>query len=128
MLLKGGGVKYTKSTTIDDYIQGADEPAKSRMVRIRQIINQVAPEASESISYHMPAFKTFGKPLVYFGCHDQHIGFYATPSAHAAFESELAPYKRGKGSVQFPLDQPLPEKLIRRMVRFRKEENEEKFG
>jgi len=121
-------VKYTESTTIDGYIQDADEPAKSRMVRIRKIINQVAPEASESISYHMPAFKTFGKPLVYFGCHDQHIGFYATPSAHAAFESELAPYKRGKGSVQFPLDQPLPEKLIRRMVRFRKEENEEKFG
>jgi len=121
-------VKYTKSTTIDDYIQDADEPAKSRMVRIRQIINQLAPEASESISYHMPAFKTFGKPLVYFGCHDQHIGFYATPSAHAAFESELAPYKRGKGSVQFPFDQPLPEELIRQMVWYRKKKNEEKFG
>ena len=121
-------MKYTKSTNIDDYIQDADEPAKSRMVRIRQIINQVAPEASESISYHMPAFKTFGKPLVYFGCHDQHIGFYATPSAHAAFESELAPYKRGKGSVQFSLDQPLSVKLIRQMVLFRKKENEEKYG
>ena len=121
-------MKHTSSTSIDDYIQKADEPAKSKMVRIRRIINQVAPEAIESISYHMPAFKTFGKPLVYFGCHDQHIGFYATPSAHAAFESGLTPYKRGKGSVQFPFDQPLPEKLIWQMVRFRKKENEEKYG
>jgi uncharacterized protein YdhG (YjbR/CyaY superfamily) len=98
------------------------------MILMRNIINELVPEARESISYHMPAFKTFGKPLVYFGCHEQHIGFYATPSAHAAFESKLAPYKRGKGSVQFPLDQPLPEKLIRQMVLFRKKENEEKYG
>ena len=121
-------MKYTKSTSIDEYIGESQGPARSRMILMRNIINELVPEARESISYHMPAFKTFGKPLVYFGCHEQHIGFYATPSAHAAFESKLAPYKRGKGSVQFPLDQPLPEKLIRQMVLFRKKENEEKYG
>ena len=121
-------MKYTKSTTVDDYINEASEPAKSRMSIIRRIIIELVPEATESISYHMPAFKTFNKPLVYFGAHERHIGFYALPSAHEAFKSELAVFKSGKGSVQFPFTQPLPEALIREMVLFRKKENEETFG
>ena len=128
MWFRGAPMKYTKSTTIDQYIEEAREPARSRMVLIRRTINELVPEATEHISYHMPAFKTFGKPLVYFACHDKHIGFYATPSGHDAFKSDLAVYKGGKGSVQFPFDQPLPENLIRRIILFRKHENEGKYG
>ena len=92
-------------------------------MQVRQIILKEAPDAVESISYGMPAYKTFGKPLVYFAGYAKHIGLYATPSGHAAFEAELASYKQGKGSVQFPHNQPLPEDLIRRIVAFRTQEN-----
>ena len=71
----------------------------------------------------MPAYKTFGKPLVYFAGYAKHVGLYATPSGHEAFAKELAHYKQGKGSVQFPHNQPLPEDLIRRIVAFRTKEN-----
>lgn len=90
---------------------------------MRQWILEEAPDAQESISYGMPAYKTFGKPLVYFAGYAEHIGLYATPSGHQAFKIELAAYKQGKGSVQFPHGKPLPEKLIRSMVRFRVNEN-----
>ncbi len=71
----------------------------------------------------MPAYKTHGKPLVYFAAFKKHIGFYATPSGHEAFAKELKKYKRGKGSVRFPLHQPVPYDLIRQMVEFRVYEN-----
>jgi uncharacterized protein YdhG (YjbR/CyaY superfamily) len=71
----------------------------------------------------MPSYKTNGKPLVYFAAFKKHIGFYATPSGHIAFANELARYKQGKGSVQFPLDTPVPFDLIRQIVAFRVEEN-----
>ena len=67
----------------------------------------------------MPAYKLRGKPLVYFGGYKHHIGFYATPTGHEQFIDELSGYKQGKGSVQFPLDQPMPWDLIERMVKFR---------
>ena len=86
---------------------------------MREIIRSAAPEAQESIAYGMPAYKLYGKPLVYFGGYDGHVGFYATPSGHQAFSEELAHFKQGKGSVQFPHNRPLPEDLIIRMVRFR---------
>jgi uncharacterized protein YdhG (YjbR/CyaY superfamily) len=71
----------------------------------------------------MPAYKTHGKPLVYFAGFKKHIGFYATPTGHAEFKSELSQYKQGKGSVQFPIDQPVPYELIDRIVEFRVQEN-----
>jgi uncharacterized protein YdhG (YjbR/CyaY superfamily) len=86
---------------------------------MREIIRSAAPEAQESIAYGMPAYKLYGKPLVYFGGYDGHVGFYATPSGHQAFSEELAHFKQGKGSVQFPHNRPFPEDLIIRMVRFR---------
>jgi uncharacterized protein YdhG (YjbR/CyaY superfamily) len=85
------------------------------------MIRTAAPDAVESISYGMPAYKLNGKPLMYFAAYARHIGIYATPYSHEAFADELAAYKQGKGSVQFPLDRPLPVALIRRMIEHRTE-------
>lgn len=74
----------------------------------------------------MPAYKTNGKPLVYFAGYKKHIGFYATPTGHANFAKELSKYKSGKGSVQFPINQPMPLELIGRIVEFRVKENQSK--
>lgn len=82
-------------------------------------IQKNAPDAIESVSYGMPAYKLDGKPFVYFAAFKNHIGLYATPSAHAEFAKELAKYKQGKGSVQFPLQDPLPLALISRMLKFK---------
>jgi len=78
------------------------------------------------MAYGMPGYKTHKNPLVYFAAFKNHIGFYATPSGHTEFKDELSKYKQGKGSVQFPLDQPIPYKLIERIVQFRVTENENK--
>lgn len=113
---------------VDEYIREFEEDTQERLTEIRKLILDIAPEAAESISYGMPAYKLNGKPLVYFGGYKSHIGFYATPTGHKAFEKELSKYKQGKGSVQFPLHEPLPKKLIREIVLFRLAENREKYG
>lgn len=118
--------KMEKSTKIDDYISNFPENTRQILEEIRATIRAAAPEASESISYGMPAFKLNGRPLVYFAGYKKHIGFYATPTGHAAFSEELSKYKQGKGSVQFPLDRPMPLDLIARIVRFRAAEHKEK--
>ena len=104
---------------VDEYIAGFDGPVQRRLQRIRDIILRCAPESVESIAYAMPAYKLCGTPLVYFAGYPKHIGLYATPSGHAAFTKELAAYKQGKGSVQFPHDAPLPIDLIEKMVMYR---------
>lgn len=91
--------------------------------KIRAIIQTAAPDAEETIAYGMPAYKLNHKPLVYFAGYGKHIGFYATPTGHSAFAQELARYKQGKGSVQFPLGEAMPYALIRSMVEFRVNEN-----
>lgn len=107
---------------IDAYI-GKFPPETQKFLRqVRAAIRRAAPQATEKISYAMPAFELNGN-LVYFAGYENHIGFYATPSGHAEFTKELAKYKMGKGSVQFPLDKPMPLKLIEKMVRFRVKEN-----
>jgi uncharacterized protein YdhG (YjbR/CyaY superfamily) len=111
------------AANVEEYLQQFEGVCRDRLSQVCQIILKEAPDAAESISYGMPAYKTFGKPLVYFAGYAKHIGLYATPSGHVAFEAELAPYKQGKGSVQFPHNQPLPEDLIRRIVAFRTQEN-----
>ena len=111
------------AANVEEYLQQFEGVCRDRLSQVRQIILNEAPDAVESISYGMPAYKTFGKPLVYVAGYAKHIGLYATPSGHAAFEAELASYKQGKGSVQFPHNQPLPEDLIRRIVAFRTQEN-----
>ncbi|HKK41294.1 MAG TPA: DUF1801 domain-containing protein [Bacteroidales bacterium] len=108
---------------VEDYIKSFPEEVQIRLRQIRDIIRENAPEAEESISYKMPAYKTNGRPLIYFAGYDKHIGFYATPTGHSQFAAELSEYRQGKGSVQFPLDKPLPLGLISRIVKFRVEEN-----
>jgi uncharacterized protein YdhG (YjbR/CyaY superfamily) len=112
---------------VDEYIASFPGDIREILTRIRNIIRKYAPDAEESISYKMPAYKTFGKTLIYFAGFNNHIGLYATPSGHLAFKNELAKYKQGKGSVQFPTDKPIPYDLIRMIVEFRVEENKVNF-
>ncbi len=111
---------------IDEYI--ADFPTETQAIleEIRATIKKSAPNADESISYGMPAYKLNGKPLVYFAAFKNHIGFYATPTGHAEFAEELSIYKQGKGSVQFPIDKPMPFGLIGDIVQFRVMQNLER--
>ena len=109
--------------TVDNYIKTFPEDVQILLKQIRATIKENAPEAEENIAYQMPAYKTNGKPLVYFAGFKNHIGFYATPTGHSQFEKELSNYKQGKGSVQFPLDKPIPLTLIARIVKFKVEEN-----
>lgn len=112
--------------SIDDYIATFPEETQKLLEQVRTAIRQAAHEAIESISYGMPAYKLNGKPLVYFAAFKSHIGFYATPTGHEAFAKELSKYKQGKGSVQFPLSEPLPLDLITRITAFRVKENQSK--
>jgi uncharacterized protein YdhG (YjbR/CyaY superfamily) len=89
---------------------------------LRQVIGDAAPDAQETINYQIPTFTLHGN-LVHFAAFKNHIGFYPTPSGMEAFKKELSAYKGAKGSVQFPLDQPLPLTLIRRIVKYRVKEN-----
>lgn len=114
------------SDEIEIYIQQFPENVQEILKSIRALVKACAPEAVESFSYGMPAYKTNKKPLVYFAAFKNHIGFYATPSGHSEFQKELSKYKQGKGSVQFPLDQPIPYELIEEIVKFRVTENNEK--
>jgi uncharacterized protein YdhG (YjbR/CyaY superfamily) len=113
-------------TTTDEYIAGFPGDIQLILNQVRETIQHAAPDAEESIAYGMPAYKTYGKPLVYFAGFKNHIGFYATPTGHSEFAKELSKYKQGKGSVQFPIDQPMPLDLIFQMVEFRVVENMEK--
>lgn len=115
-------IKKRLSQEVDRYIASFPDNAKSAMEQVRATILQTAPEAEELISYKMPAYKYHGV-LVYFAGYKSHIGFYATPNGHSAFEKEFSKYKTGKGSVQFPLDAPMPLKLIEKVVKFRMKEN-----
>ena len=111
---------------IEIYIQRFPDNVQEVLKSIRKLIIENAPDAEELIAYGMPAYKTNKKPLVYFAAFKNHIGLYATPSGHKEFQSELLKYKQGKGSVQFRLDQPIPYKLIQRIVEFRVTENNQK--
>ncbi len=111
---------------IDEYILSFPHEVQVLLGQVRATIKLAAPEAMEYIGYGMPAYKLSGKPLVYFAAFKNHIGFYATPTGHSAFANELSIYKQGKGSVQFPLNKPLPLELISRIVAFRVMENVER--
>jgi uncharacterized protein YdhG (YjbR/CyaY superfamily) len=108
--------------TIDEYIAGFPEEIQEILEKIRITIRQAAPGAEEAIKYRMPTFTLKGN-LVHFAAFKKHIGFYPVPTGIEAFKEELSAYKRAKGSVQFPLDQPIPYDLISRIVTFRVREN-----
>lgn len=111
--------------TIDEYISTFPEDVQRILNELRQTIKEAAPEAEETINYQIPTFTLHGN-LVHFAALKNHIGFYPTPSGMEAFKKELSGYKGAKGSVQFPIDQPLPLPLIRRIVEYRVKENLER--
>jgi uncharacterized protein YdhG (YjbR/CyaY superfamily) len=114
--------KKGNPTTIDEYISQFPEDVQHILVKIRAVIKESAPEAVEKISYQMPAFYLNGS-LVWFAVHQHHIGFYPRPSGIEAFKEKLSAYKWAKGSVQFPLGEPMPYELISEIVKFRVAEN-----
>ena len=115
-------IARSTATNIDEYI--ADFPPDVQVIleKIRQTIRQAAPEAQETINYAIPTFTLKGN-LVHFAAFEKHIGFYPTPSGIEHFKSELSGYDMAKGSVQFPLNRPIPYELISEIVRFRVQEN-----
>lgn len=115
-----------KPSTIDEYIQGFPVEVQEILQSIRQVIREEAPEAMEKISYQIPTFYLYGN-LIHFAAFQKHIGLYPSPKGIKAFEDKLSPYKRSKGSIQFPLKQPIPLELIREIVRYRlREQTQEK--
>lgn len=115
-------MKSAKPENVDAYIAAFEPEVRAVLEKIRATIHKAAPDATETISYQMPAFTLHGV-LVYFAAFRDHIGFYPTPSGVAAFQKELKGYASAKGSVRFPLDQPIPFTLIGRIAKFRASEN-----
>ncbi|MEK3943275.1 MULTISPECIES: DUF1801 domain-containing protein [unclassified Paenibacillus] len=108
--------------SINAYISGFSLEVQEILNTLRKVIKEAAPEAEEKISYQMPTFALHGN-LVHFAAYPKHIGFYPTPSGINAFKDELSGYKGAKGSVQFPIDKPMPYELISKIVTFRVAEN-----
>ncbi|EMF82392.1 PF08818 domain protein [Leptospira weilii serovar Topaz str. LT2116] len=123
--LYGYGFKKINFKDVDDYISRFPENIQKILEELRFVIRKSAPEAEEKISYQIPAFVFHGN-LVYFAAYKKHIGFYPTSSGIRAFQSELTKYKTSKGAVQFPIDRPLPLRLIAKIVKYRAKENKNK--
>lgn len=107
---------------VDAFIHDQTPKIADRLQHVREAVKKAVPDATETIGYGIPTFQIAGKNMIHYGPGKAHIGLYATPDGHEAFEEELNMYKRGKGSVQFPLDQPLPLDLITRISIFRAEQ------
>lgn len=107
-----------KAGSVDEYIDGAPAPVRKILSRIRATIRRAAPAAEESISYGVPTFKLKGRPLIYFAAFKAHVGVYpVTPDVKKALK--LSSYKGGKGTVRFPLDEPIPYGVITKIVKFK---------
>ncbi|MBE9915683.1 hypothetical protein G8C92_16840 [Paenibacillus donghaensis] len=111
--------------SIDEYISTFATEVQVILQSIRQVIKESAPDAKEKISYQMPTFELHGN-LVHFAAFKHHIGFYPAPDGVEAFKEEIEPYHTSKGTIQFPIDQPIPYELIRKIVLFRVARNTEK--
>ncbi|KAB1440631.1 iron chaperone [Candidatus Galacturonibacter soehngenii] len=120
-------MKENAVSTIDEYMLQFPIEIQTILTELRAFITKLVPEATQKISYQMPTFYLYGN-LVHFAAHKNHIGFYPAPSAIEAFQEELSKYKWAKGSVQFPLKEPMPYDLIKKMVLFRVEENTNKYN
>lgn len=113
-----------KPENIDQYIAGFAPDVQEKLKSIRKLVHDTIPEAVETISYQMPAFKYNGKILVYFAAFKNHIGFYATPEANLAFKDELSEYKTTKGTIQLPYNKPIPMELLRKIILYKATFNE----
>jgi uncharacterized protein YdhG (YjbR/CyaY superfamily) len=118
-------MKHDPSSVISTYISEFPAEVQEILTKIRQLIQTTIPEATEAISYGMPTFKLHGKNVVHFAAWKNHIGFYPTPSGTEEFKTQLSPYEHAKGSIKFPLDKPIPYKLIIDITLFRKKELEQ---
>jgi len=114
--------KKAKPTTVTEYINAAPKEARKKLREMRAAIKASAPGATESLKWSMPAY-SYRRILVTFAAHKQHIGYYPTPPAVKAFAKELSGFETAKGSIQFPLDKPLPLSLIRKITAFRVRES-----
>src|SRR5437773_11536968 len=110
---------------VEEYFSAFPASTKKVLMKMRETIRQAAPQAEELISYNMPAFKLHGV-LVYYAAYKSHIGFYPTASPMKAFKEELADYKTSKGAIQFPIEKAIPTNLVKKIVKFRINENLEK--
>ena len=120
-------MKRPKYATIEEYIANFPGDVQPVLEKIRSTIQKAAPKAEETISYQIPAFKLNGRILVYFAAFKNHVSLYPAPRSAAEFKDELADYRGGKGTVQFPLEKPVPYDLIRSIVKFKLKQNVEKL-
>ncbi|MBS1776284.1 MAG: DUF1801 domain-containing protein [Bacteroidetes bacterium] len=112
-------VKF-KPKNIDEYISGFPQDTQSILEQVRKTIKATVPQSEETISYGMPTFKLNGHYLIYFAGYKKHIGLYPVPSNNKLFEKDFSAYKTsGRGTIQFPLDKPIPTTLIKKIVKFR---------
>ncbi len=114
--------KRIRATSIDEYIAACPKDVQKKLKELRKVIKAAAPDAEEKISYQIPTFYLKGN-LVHLGAFKDHISFFPTSNGIDAFKKELSVYKSARGTVQFPLDEPLPLELVSRIVKFRVAEN-----
>lgn len=112
-----------KFTSINEYVSSLPENAQKAMSEIIATIKAKVPNAEEHISYNMPAFKVNGEYFVHFSAWKNHIGMYPIPAGNEAFQKQIEPYRSAKSSLNFPLDKPMPIKLIEKVIKFRIAEN-----
>lgn len=118
----------TNFQSIDEYIAACPEQSQSYVQKIREIVKSVAPKAKEKISYQIACFELNGKNLVHFAGWKKHVSLYPVPAGSEAFNEEISNFADGKGTVKFPLDEPLPLKLIRQIVKYRVADNLQNLG
>jgi uncharacterized protein YdhG (YjbR/CyaY superfamily) len=111
-----------KFKTVSEYFESLPKDVRVKMENIRRIIKKEAPEAEESLSYQMPAFKLNKRILVYYAAWKEHVALYSFPSSIREFKKELTKYQTSKGTIKFPIDEKLPSALIRKLVKFRVKE------
>jgi uncharacterized protein YdhG (YjbR/CyaY superfamily) len=119
-LVKGMSMKFT---SINEYVLALPENAQKAMGEIIATIKDNVPAAEEHISYNMPAFKVNGEYFIHFSAWKNHIGLYPIPAGNEAFQKQIEPYRSAKSSLNFPLDKPMPIKLIEKVIKFRIAEN-----
>ena len=116
-----------KPKTIDEYLVTLSDDQCAALEKLRQTIRAAVPKAEECITYQLPAFRLNGKMLVAFGARTNHCAFYPmSPTTVKAFEDELKGYDTSKGTIRFPADKPLPAALVRKLIKARIAENEER--